>query len=243
MWRRSVRVLKRVRSFAQGRVLAAALALPIAFGVVGLPTEAMDIDLRRFTSERAASRTEEVKQPEMRTLGVFTTPAVREGFMSPEWRPRTLEIVREEFFKTHIPYGSIIYREATRHRLPPELLAAVVGAESDFRVTLVSHRDARGLMQILPETGRLLGARDLFDPEENIRAGAKYLRYLHDRFGESRVALAAYNAGEGNVRKWGGIPPFEETETFLRRVNARANIYRRRVRSNYLTTLGIAVTE
>jgi soluble lytic murein transglycosylase-like protein len=85
-------------------------------------------------------------------------------------------------------------------------------------------------MQIVPEIGRLLGTDDLFDPEKNVGAGARYLRYLLDRFGDTRIALAAFNAGEGNVEKFGGIPPFPETQNYVRRVNERASDYRARVR-------------
>lgn len=243
--RRSARLARRITSVVRGRVLTAIFGVPLAFGVLELPSEAMNVETERFSSARALFRTGDSSGSRVssRALPVFTTPEVAESFLHPVAAPRTFEIVKEEFFRSHIPYGSIIYREARRHRLSPELVAAVVGAESDFRVRLVSRSNAQGLMQILPETGRLLGANDLFNPEENIRAGAKYLRYLHDRFGDTPLALAAYNAGEGNVVKWDGIPPFEETQTFLRRVNVRNNAYRRRIRTNYLSATGMARME
>src|SRR5438034_537859 len=90
---------------------------------------------------------------------------------------------------------------------------------------LISGKNAQGLMQVLPSTGALMGAEDLFDPTENIAAGTKYLRYLFDRFGDERLALAAYNAGEGNVEKFGGVPPFPETLNYLRKVSSRRNEY------------------
>jgi len=139
----------------------------------------------------------------------------------------------EEFFRTNVPYGSIIYREARRSGLPPELVAAVVQTDSDFRPTLVSSKNAKGLMQITPDRARLLGVDDPFDPTENVRAGAKYLRYLMDRFGDSRVAVAAYNAGEGNVERFGGVPPFPETIDYVRDVSVRTQFYRQRLRSAY----------
>src|SRR5207302_9751863 len=142
---------------------------------------------------------------------------IRRDFLTAQPQPRemTLEITKEAFFRAQVPYGAIIYREARRNNLPPELVAAVVESESDFRPRLVSNKNALGLMQIVPETGRLMGADDLFNPTENIAAGTKYLRYLFDRFPDQRVALAAYNAGEGNVEKFGGIPPFVETQNYL----------------------------
>lgn len=164
------------------------------------------------------------------------TPRVREQFLDPKPSQPvfTLEAMKEEFFKTQVPYGSIIYREAMKNNLPPELLAAMVEAESDFRPRLISEKDARGLMQIIPSTGSDLGVKNLFDPEQNVAAGAKYLRYLLDRFTDPRIAIAAYNAGEGNVEKFGGVPPFPETVNYLRRVSEHRNEYRNRIREHYL---------
>ncbi|HUP47206.1 MAG TPA: lytic transglycosylase domain-containing protein, partial [Thermoanaerobaculia bacterium] len=163
----------------------------------------------------------------------------RQQFLAPadEQQTLTLDMVKEQFFRSHVPYGSIIYREARRNNLPPELVAAVVQSESDFRPRLISHKNARGLMQIIPSTGRFMGARDLFNPAENIAAGTKYLRYLFNRFGDQRMVLAAYNAGEGNVEKFGGIPPFPETIDYLRKVNSRTHQYRQRVRSTYIASM------
>lgn len=153
-------------------------------------------------------------------------------------REVTLDLAKEQFFRAHVPYGSIIYREAMRNNLSPELVAAIVESESDFRVRLVSHKNAQGLMQVIPSTGRLMGADDLFNPAENIAAGTKYLRYLFDRFGDDqRLALAAYNAGEGNVEKFGGVPPFPETINYLRRVNVTTTQYYQRVRGSYVASL------
>ena len=129
------------------------------------------------------------------------------------------EQIKKEFFQKEVPFGTLIYNEAKKNDLPPELVAAVVKAESRFIPTARSGAGAVGLMQIVPKTGRWLGARDLTNPAQNITAGAKYLRYLHDRFdGNSVKAIAAYNAGEGNVRKFGGVPPFKETRQYVKKV-------------------------
>lgn len=137
--------------------------------------------------------------------------------------PQTLvdiaEQVKQRFFQREVPFGSIIYDEAKKNDLPPELLAAVVQTESQFVPTARSNRGAVGLMQLVPRTGRWLGADNLNDPAQNIQAGAKYLRYLTDRFaGDQQMAIAAYNAGEGNVRRFNGIPPFRETRNYVARV-------------------------
>jgi soluble lytic murein transglycosylase-like protein len=161
---------------------------------------------------------------------------VRRNFLAarPEQQAFSLEISKEAFFRSHVPYGSIIYREARRNHLAPELVAAVVESESDFRPRLLSNKNAQGLMQIVPETGRLMGAENLFNPEENIAAGTKYLRYLFDRFGDEKIVLAAYNAGEGNIERFGGVPPFQETLNYLQRVAQRRRDYTQRVHGNFV---------
>lgn len=174
------------------------------------------------------------------------TPDVRRSFLSGTYLPDeslTLDLVRAEFFRSEVPYGAIIYREAKRQGLPPELVAAVVQAESDFRPALLSHKNAQGLMQLIPSTGELMGARDLLDPADNVRAGARYLRYLHDRFkGDETLILAAYNAGPTAVRQFGGVPPYRETRNYLKRVaSARLNYERRIARRHAAVTELVAV--
>lgn len=131
------------------------------------------------------------------------------------------EQVRQRFFNTQVPFGSIIYSEAKKNDLPPELVAAVVNTESKFIPTARSNRGAVGLMQLVPRTGRWMGAQNLTNPAQNISAGAKYLRYLTDRFdGDQQKAIAAYNAGEGNVRRFNGVPPYRETRNYVQRVRS-----------------------
>jgi soluble lytic murein transglycosylase-like protein len=130
------------------------------------------------------------------------------------------ETLKESFFQSEVPFGGVIYQEARKNALAPELLAAVVHTESKFNPAARSQAGAVGLMQLVPRTGKWLGARDLTNPAQNISAGAKYLRYLTDRFnGDTKKAVAAYNAGEGNVRRFGGVPPFRETRDYISRVN------------------------
>ncbi|MCU1349927.1 MAG: Lytic transglycosylase catalytic [Acidobacteria bacterium] len=140
---------------------------------------------------------------------------------APQAVAQTAEKVKEHFFKTEVPFGTLIYDEAKKNDLPPELVAAVVHTESKFVPTARSAAGAVGLMQLVPKTGRWMGARDLTNPAQNIAAGTKYLRYLSDRFnGDEQKTIAAFNAGEGNVRRFGGVPPFRETRNYLSRVNS-----------------------
>lgn len=134
---------------------------------------------------------------------------------------------REEFFDS-IPFGSIIHQKAEKYDVDPALVAAVIEQESRFRPRARSHRGARGLMQLMPATGRWMGARNLYDPEQNVDAGVRYLKYLEERFdGNQTKILAAYNAGEGNVMKYGGVPPFRETRNYVKKVKQN---YERRTR-------------
>ena len=180
----------------------------------------------------------------MRELPIFTTRTVREAFLAVAKPSQTfnLEIAKEDFFRTEVPYGSIIYQEALRNNLPPELVAAVVSAESDFRPLLVSGKKAQGLMQIVPETAGILGCGNPFNPAENVAAGARYLRYLLDRFGDQRTALAAYNAGEGNVERFGGVPPFPETIEYLERVSYRTHAYRQQIHNRFVAAVRMRPT-
>ena len=238
LWRRSVRAAKRLKA----RGIALLVGVPLALGALQFPTEAMDVNLTNtITDTIFSSKPADAPSQGDNGFAIFTTPRMREQFLEPSLRVQayTVDRFKEQFFTTHVPYGSIIFREAQRNGLSPELVAAVIEAESDFRPRLVSNKNALGLMQIVPETGRLMGAEDLFNPAENIAAGTKYLRYLFDRFPDQRLALAAYNAGEGNIEKFGGIPPFPETQNYLRKVNARTNQYRARLRGTYLASVRI----
>lgn len=115
-------------------------------------------------------------------------------------------------------YDPIIERYAAQYRLDPTLVRAVIQVESDFNPSCVSHKGARGLMQLMPATAKRFGVKSLHDPEENIHGGVQYLAYLTRLFRDDLPrALAAYNAGENAVLKYGGIPPYDETRTYVNR--------------------------
>lgn len=140
------------------------------------------------------------------------------------------EQVRKDFFHQEIPFGAIIYNEAKKNNVRPELVAAVVQAESRFKPTARSGAGAIGLMQLVPRTGKWMGAKDLTNPAQNVAAGAKYLKYLNERFdGNETKMIAAYNAGEGNVKRFGGVPPFKETRKYVTKVKNYEEEFKNRV--------------
>jgi hypothetical protein len=116
-------------------------------------------------------------------------------------------------------YRELITTTAAKHGVDARLVHALIQVESAYRSRAVSPKGARGLMQIMPSTGRQYGALDLFDPKVNLDAGIRHLKSLLTRF-ELPIALAAYNAGEGAVSRFGGIPPFKETRNYVSRILA-----------------------
>lgn len=119
------------------------------------------------------------------------------------------------------PFGQLIFATAERHAVNPHLVAAMVRAESAFDPRAVSRKGAAGLLQLMPSTARRFGVsqEEIFDPERNLEAGVRYIRWLSERFaGDLPMILAGYNAGEATVDRYQGVPPYAETRNYIRRV-------------------------
>jgi len=117
------------------------------------------------------------------------------------------------------PFGELIRKAAAKYEVDPDLVFSVVAAESNFNPKALSRRNAHGLMQLLPETAKRLGVKDIYDPAQNIDGGTRYLRDLLKLYdGDLALTLAAYNAGPGAVQRYGRIPPYNETIKYVRAI-------------------------
>lgn len=124
-------------------------------------------------------------------------------------------------------YLDIIRRHASSYQLEEALVKAVIKVESDYQPRVVSQKGAQGLMQLIPETARDLNVNNPFDPYENIRGGSEYLRKMLDLFNDDvELALAAYNSGPSTVKRYGGIPPYDETRNYVKKVKHYLDYYR-----------------
>lgn len=212
------------------------LGASLAVGGIGIPVTA-----NRATA--GASQASNPLQEVARGLAAGVDEAIPlmrsvENALTQEQMELVTEQAREDFFKSEVPFGSIIYKEARKNNLAPELVAAVVQTESNFRPTARSGAGAQGLMQLMPRTGRWMGGKNLNNPADNVRAGTKYLKYLNERFeGDPTKVLAAYNAGEGTVRRYGGVPPFKETRNYVKKVASAQKDFEQKVTGHVAETI------
>ncbi|MFH1454183.1 MAG: lytic transglycosylase domain-containing protein [Armatimonadota bacterium] len=125
--------------------------------------------------------------------------------------------------KVKVDIAPLIEKYANKYKVDPHLVKAIMKTESNFNPYAVSPWGAKGLMQLMPATAKSLGVTDIFDPEQNIHAGTRYIKGLIERMGNMTFAIAAYNAGPYNVKKYGGVPPFAETRNFVRKVMRHYN--------------------
>lgn len=134
--------------------------------------------------------------------------------------------VKPSFSKNRNAFDDLIRKAALAQNVDHGLVKAIIHTESGFNPRARSKPGAQGLMQLMPATASMYAVSDAFDPMQNITAGTRHIKYLINRYKDLELALAAYNAGEGNVKKYGGIPPFAETQDYVKRVISRyRNLY------------------
>lgn len=134
----------------------------------------------------------------------------------------TFQPVKVKLNPLDVPFAELITASAHAHGVAPELVASVIAVESNFNPKAVSWRSARGLMQLMPQTAARFGVTDIFDPQQNIEAGTKYLKELMVQYNNDlSLTLAAYNAGPDKVGQYRSIPPYRETRDYVRRVTEK----------------------
>lgn len=191
------------------------LAISVCFAL-SLPLGSARADIYTYTDADGVVHYSNTPPPRARGVRRIRTAPRPE----PEAAPRPArrgpsrgDASRYRRFDAHIREAAALYR------LPESFLRAVIKVESDYNPEVVSHAGASGLMQLMPATAARMGVTDVFDPRQNILGGARYLRLLANHFnGDLVLTVAAYNAGEGAVMRYRGIPPYAETQRYVRRV-------------------------
>ena len=136
--------------------------------------------------------------------------------------------------KTEHLYHPIILQISSHYQIDPAIVKAIIMAESGYNPRAISKKGAKGLMQLMPGTAEELGVEDIFNPQQNISGGVRYFRQLVNRFnGDVKLALAAYNAGSKNVRRYKGIPPFKATQYYIKKVFEYYQLYKNQMTGEF----------
>jgi hypothetical protein len=187
--------------------------------LLSLPAQRAFADIYQYTDESGVIHFSNVSVGGSKKYRKVKTEQTAVRHQKQATRPAPSPAANPSPIKNIPAYSDIINSACGRHGIDPALVHAVVKVESDFNPYALSRKGAMGLMQLMPQTAVEMNVRDSFNPHENIDGGVKYLRYLIDRYeGNLSLALAAYNSGETSVKKWGTIPPFPETQNYVRRI-------------------------
>ena len=170
------------------------------------------------TSEIPVERTTTVVRADARTGKLVRRAIVSPPALTPDQAEAPAQTASNITLNRRRAVEHEVAAAAERHGVDPLLVHSVIRVESNYNPVAVSPKGAAGLMQLIPATARRFGVTDSFDVHDNIEAGVKYLKYLQEMFGNDRLAVAAYNAGESAVMRYGGVPPYRETMNYVKRV-------------------------
>jgi len=188
------------------------------------------VEVSKPTAKTGRSRSKAARPDKRNSLPSMPTsplvsPTVLTAGLTVSASPANLNVLRG-YTTGSSEIDSYLIQSGTKNEVDPLLIYSVMHQESSFKSRAISPKGARGLMQLMPGTAMRFGVTNIFDPRQNIEGGARYLRFLLDRFdGDVRLTLAGYNAGEGAVEKYGWqIPPYAETQEYVRRISRRYSI-------------------
>jgi soluble lytic murein transglycosylase-like protein len=163
-----------------------------------------------------------VVRADPRTGKLVRRPAQQAAKPAPLAAPKQNPAVKPEIAAPiSARFATMVEQSARTHAVDPLLVHAVIAVESNYNANAVSSKGAEGLMQLMPPTARMLGVANSFDPQQNIEAGVRYLKYLQDLYKDDTLALAAYNAGPKAVEKFKSVPPYPETQNYVDQVGRR----------------------